>query len=303
MPTLNRPAMLKRAIESCIAQSEPCEVVVIDDHSTKETAAIATQFPRITYLRNDRNLGHPASVNLGIQAARGSWIKHLDDDDFLRPDCLAKITDAILRARQQGHDPRIATCVATNVDRLGKVLSNTRTLPIDGPAIIKREDLLAMMMCDQAPLGTPVQVAHERRVALDVGGWNVDRPIKVQRGEEVEAWIRLASRVDAVFLPEALGFRTRWAGNQMPPIHVERAISLYLKQQIADQLAGAANGEVPRDILCYLDIHWGLVALKRGKLRCGLGLMMSGMRHSRSYRNLWARSRFTDAMRRAYPLD
>ncbi len=286
-----------------MAQSEPCEIVVIDDHSTKETAAIATQFQRVTYLRNDRNLGHPASVNLGIQAARGSWIKHLDDDDFLRPDCLARMTHAILRARRQGYDPRIATCVATNVDRLGKALSNTRTLPVSTPVIIKREDLLAMMMCDQAPLGTPVQVAHDRRSALDVGGWNAERPIKVQRGEEVEAWIRLASQGDAVFLPEALCCRTRWAGNQMPPIEVERAISLYLKQKIAERIAGAANSEVPVDIVRYLDIHWGLVGLKRRNLQSGLRLVMSGMRAPGSCRHLWARSRFPDAMGCAYPLN
>src|ERR1700688_1075225 len=91
LPTFHRPTMLKRAIESCIAQTEACEIIVVDDHSTHETSELAAQFPQIVYIRNDRNLGHSACVNLGVERASGSWIKHLDDDDFLHPDCLQKM--------------------------------------------------------------------------------------------------------------------------------------------------------------------------------------------------------------------
>jgi glycosyltransferase involved in cell wall biosynthesis len=302
LPTYNRPIMLKRAIESCIAQTEPCEIIVVDDHSTDETVAVAAQFPQITYIRNDENLGHSASVNRGVERASGSWIKHLDDDDFLHRDCLSKMTEGILAALRDGHDPKIVTSVATNVDINERPLANTPTLPIDAPAILKRADLLPMMMCDQAPLGTPVQVAHERRAALEVGGWNADRPIEFRNGDEAECWIRLASQGDALFLPDALSYRTIWTGNEAAPIVAQCRISRYLKQRISGQMGGRHEGRIPTDIARYLNVHWGLVALKNRKILIGLKFLLGGIFDPRSYRYIRRRSRFADAMELVYLL-
>jgi glycosyltransferase involved in cell wall biosynthesis len=37
---------------------------------------------RIIFHRNSQNLGHSASVNKGVEIAKGNWIKLLDDDDY-----------------------------------------------------------------------------------------------------------------------------------------------------------------------------------------------------------------------------
>jgi glycosyltransferase involved in cell wall biosynthesis len=103
LTSYNRSALLKRAIESCVAQTEACEIIVIDDCSPDDTAAVMGGFPQVVYIRNSANLGHSRSANLGVGRAHGSWIKHLDDD-FLDPDCLRKMTQAITKA--QGHDRR-----------------------------------------------------------------------------------------------------------------------------------------------------------------------------------------------------
>jgi glycosyltransferase involved in cell wall biosynthesis len=303
IPTLNRPDMLKRAIESCLAQSEPCEIVVIDDHSSDETVQVAAQFPQIVYIRNARNLGHSASVNRGIECASGSWVKHIDDDDFLHKDCLLRMSAAIMEAQQRRHDPRMITCVAINIDVAGRPLGKTRTLPVDRAALMKRKDLLPMMMCDQVPLGTPVQVAHERRAALAVGGWNAARPITFRNGDESEFWIRLASQGDAIFLPEALGYRTLWSGNETPSCTDRRQISRYLKQRISEQMSDDGIGQIPQDIARYLDLHWGLVALKNGEPRAGLRFLLGGMFHWSAYRYIWRRSRFADAIKLVYVCD
>jgi glycosyltransferase involved in cell wall biosynthesis len=301
--TYNRSAMLKRAIESCIAQTEPCEIIVVDDCSPDDTATIVGRFPQVVYIRNSVNLGHPRTANLGIARAGGSWIKHLDDDDFLHPDCLRKMTEVIANVRARGHDPKIVACVSTNVDANETPLSRTRTLPIGKPVLIKRKDIAKIMLLDQAPFGTPVQVGHDRQAALVVGGWNEERQIKLLNGDESEFWIRVAPEGDAIFMPDALAYRTLWSGNEVPS-HLERLhVSRHLKSMLVERTTGGEPGAVPPDIARYLDLHWGLVALKDRKISTALKLIPRGMFHLKPYSYIWRRSRFADAMQCLHALD
>jgi glycosyltransferase involved in cell wall biosynthesis len=305
LTTYNRSAMLKRAIESCVAQTAPCEIIVVDDCSPDDTATVVGRFPQVVYIRNSVNLGHSRTANLGIERAGGSWIKHLDDDDFLHPDCLRKMTEVIANARARCHDPKIVACVSINVDTDETPLSRTRTLPIGKPVLIKRTDVARIMLLDQAPFGTPVQVAHERQAALAVGGWNEERPIKFLNGDESEFWIRIAPRGDAIFMPDALAYRTLWSGNEAPS-HLDRLqISRYLKTRVIEQTAGnePGSGAISPDIARYLDLHWGLVALKDWKISTALKLIPRGMFHLKPYSYIWRRSRFADAMQCLHALD
>lgn len=299
--TRNRSAMLKRAVESCIAQTQACEIVVVDDCSSDDTMSVVTQFPQVVYVRNPTNLGHSRTANIGIERASGNWIKALDDDDFLHPDCLRRMGDVIAHAQARGYDPKIAACVSVNVDIGEAPLSQTPTLPVSKPVLIRRRDIARVMMLDQAPFGTPIQVAYERAAALEVGGWNETRPIKFLNGDESEFWIRIAPRGDAIFIPESLAYRTLWSGNEAPS-HLDRLnVSRYLKARVQEQLTGETA--VPRDILRYLDLHWGLVALKDGNLSTALKLLPRGMVHPKSYALIRRRRRFADAMQCAVALD
>ena len=303
LTTYNRPAMLKRAIESCIAQTVPCEIVIVDDGSTAESRTVAARFPQAIYIRNPANVGHSASVNIGMARASGRWIKHLDDDDFLHPDCLRRIGEAVASAQARGYDPKIASCISTNVDIDEKPLSRTAALPADRPMLIGRKDVVRIMMLDQAPFGTPVQVAHEREAGLRVGGWNEARPFTYQNGDEAEFWIKLAPQGDMIFIPEPLAYRTLWSGNEAPSPLDRLHISRYLKGRVQEQATGKPGEPLPADIARYLDLHWGLVALKDGDLSTALKLLSRSMHHLKSYALIQRRRRFADAMQCAVALD
>jgi glycosyltransferase involved in cell wall biosynthesis len=86
VPAFNAERFIARAVNSALQQTERCcEVVVIDDASSDNTAGIvadiATQDRRVCLLRNPVNLGPAASRNRGLSAARGEWIALLDADD------------------------------------------------------------------------------------------------------------------------------------------------------------------------------------------------------------------------------
>jgi len=80
IPAYNAAAFIAEALESAFGQTlPPGEVVVVDDGSSDETAAIAERFGARVIRQENRGLS--AARNAGIRAARHEWIALLDADD------------------------------------------------------------------------------------------------------------------------------------------------------------------------------------------------------------------------------
>ncbi|MCB0107195.1 MAG: glycosyltransferase family 2 protein [Caldilineaceae bacterium] len=91
MPAYNQARYIAEAIQSVLEQSYPdWELIIVDDGSTDDTAAIAFRFqdPRI-HLHRQTNQGVSAARNVGIALSRGEYIAFLDADDRYRPERLA----------------------------------------------------------------------------------------------------------------------------------------------------------------------------------------------------------------------
>jgi glycosyltransferase involved in cell wall biosynthesis len=82
IPTYNSALFLPAAVESLLAQSfRDFEVLVIDDGSTDDTAAVMGRYgPPVRYLRQS-NAGVAAARNRGIAESRGRYVAFLDADD------------------------------------------------------------------------------------------------------------------------------------------------------------------------------------------------------------------------------
>ncbi len=90
IPVYNRPQMVKRAIESVLAQTEAAhEILVINDGSTDGTPCILEMFGKRITVVNQTHKGVSAARNTGIRLARGEWIALLDSDDEWLPEKLA----------------------------------------------------------------------------------------------------------------------------------------------------------------------------------------------------------------------
>ncbi len=91
IPTFNRETLITRALDSVLAQSHHAdEIIVVDDGSTDNTAAVIhNHYPQITLLSQE-NKGVSTARNIGIRHARGEWIALLDSDDEWRPEKLEK---------------------------------------------------------------------------------------------------------------------------------------------------------------------------------------------------------------------
>ncbi len=84
--TYNRARYIGEAIDSILGQVEPPhQLIVVDDGSEDDTAAVVARFgSRVEYLRKD-NGGKSSAINLGLQHARHHWVWLFDDDDIALP--------------------------------------------------------------------------------------------------------------------------------------------------------------------------------------------------------------------------
>ena len=93
MPVYNGSKYLGEAIESILNQSfTDFEFLIIDDGSTDKSVKIIKSYDdeRIRLVKNIKNLGQRASLNMGIELALGKYIARMDQDDVSLSTRLAK---------------------------------------------------------------------------------------------------------------------------------------------------------------------------------------------------------------------
>lgn len=93
VPTHNRPALLREALDSLRAQTFGAwEAIVVDDASTP-AATIEIEDPRLRIVRHATAQGGAAAKNTGIADARGDLLAFLDDDDCYDPRYLERAVE------------------------------------------------------------------------------------------------------------------------------------------------------------------------------------------------------------------
>lgn len=92
IPAYNRATELGRSLASVWAQRPnlPAEVIVVDDHSTDDTAAVADSLGA-RVIRHAENRGPAAARNTALRATACEWVAFLDSDDEWLPHHLAHL--------------------------------------------------------------------------------------------------------------------------------------------------------------------------------------------------------------------
>lgn len=89
IPAFNAEHTLRETLESLRTQTtEVQDIIVVDDGSTDNTAALAQSFHGVTVIRQS-NAGAAVAVNAGLRLAKGDYIGLLDADDLWLPHSVA----------------------------------------------------------------------------------------------------------------------------------------------------------------------------------------------------------------------
>ncbi|MBI3773336.1 MAG: glycosyltransferase family 2 protein [Gammaproteobacteria bacterium] len=96
VPVHNQEKYIGRCLRSLLAQNMPrdaFEIVVIDDGSHDRTPYALELFcDEITLVRNDANIGLPASLNRGIRVASAPFVVRVDSDDYVNANFLSVLS-------------------------------------------------------------------------------------------------------------------------------------------------------------------------------------------------------------------
>lgn len=85
VPVFNGESYLAEALQSILEQDyRPLQVLVVDDGSTDQSAALAETIPGVQVLRKEHS-GLAATLNRGVAQATGALLAFLDADDLWLP--------------------------------------------------------------------------------------------------------------------------------------------------------------------------------------------------------------------------
>lgn len=104
VPIYNVERYIERCVESLGAQSfRDFEVIFVDDCSPDNSVRLLGQllenYPwmRVKLIRHKENMGVAAARITALHAAKGTYVIHVDSDDYVHPDYLSTLYDAAVR--------------------------------------------------------------------------------------------------------------------------------------------------------------------------------------------------------------
>lgn len=128
IPTYKRKETLKSAIDSIMQQTyKNLEIIVVDDNGAdseyrKSVEHIMQQYEgnnKITYVKNEKNMGGAAARNVGIQKAKGEYLAFLDDDDMYYPQKIEKQLEIFEKSKNA--NLALVYCYVEQLDENGRV--------------------------------------------------------------------------------------------------------------------------------------------------------------------------------------
>lgn len=230
MPARNAANFIGQAISSIQRQTEIAwELIVVDDASTDETANVVRAFAdaRITLLQNETRRGIGYCHNRVLAASRAPYLAHLDADDYLLPNALHKMVNALENNPRAGQ----AHCQFYDVDAQGNVLRDVflervKLYQRRAQGIDYRRDLIAVGTVTSGLRTFP------RAVFDAVGAFNETLAF----GVDFEMAVRIVEHYEIAFVPEFLYVRRLHAHNTTEALAFKRLRFFWQRYQICRRL-------------------------------------------------------------------
>ena len=197
IPAFNAAKYLPAALESVGSQTfEDWQIVVIDDGSTDDTAAVVAPFldrfgPKLKYIKQE-NRGLPAARNAAILASNSRFIALLDADDVWLPCRLAASIETLTARPNAG----LAYGLITYIDAEGntKETFQGNSAPFEGRVASR---------IYMRKIELPCPTITIRRSGIDEVGLFDET---MRSTEDRDLWLRVALRHEVAFIPKVLAY-------------------------------------------------------------------------------------------------
>lgn len=163
MTVYNNGKYLHQAMQSILAQTfGDFEFLIIDDASQDNSVEIIKSFDdkRIRLVVQEKNCGQTASLNKGLQLAKGRYIARIDADDVAFPERLAKQYEFV---GASGPDFGVVGTRFTFIDAEGDAIFT--------PRLAGGESDILWHLLFTCPVAHP-SVLMEKTAVLEVGGYD-----------------------------------------------------------------------------------------------------------------------------------
>lgn len=116
VPCYNSAEYMDHCISTLLTAGDDCEIILIDDGSTKDNTpeicdSYAERYPDKIRVIHQENGGHGEGVNQGLRNARGMYYKVVDSDDWLDTDCLKTAMKKLRQLKDKNLDLMICNYV------------------------------------------------------------------------------------------------------------------------------------------------------------------------------------------------
>ena len=215
VPARNAGRYIRRTLESALNQTHRAfEIIVVDDGSEDETAAIVTEMagrePRIRLIRTQK-IGVSAARNLAIAAACSDLIATLDADDLWHPEKLAKQLSVM---HASGPHVGVVYCWSAGIDDDDHIILPAWTRSFAAGDVLRDIVVTGIVGNGSTPL-------IRRKFIEAAGGYDVD----LELCEDWKFYTALAGVCEFAVIPECLiGYRLRRDSASMDVRPMEKAI-------------------------------------------------------------------------------
>ena len=188
MPNYNYGRFIDEAIRSVAAQTHaPIELIVVDDASTDDSVAVATEtLSKVTNLFDKKlialpeNVGKLGALNRALAHVRGEYFMIQDSDDLLTPDYASRTIAELVEARKT--DPTIGfiytDCML--VSQTGEILDRGKSTAFDAKMLEEYSFVPEPAMClarpvlEAAPYDEAIRkgTKHHKWRRIVANGWN-----------------------------------------------------------------------------------------------------------------------------------
>jgi glycosyltransferase involved in cell wall biosynthesis len=231
LPVHNGARYLESATRSILNQTHrEFELIVVDDGSTDGSGEMVTALrdSRARVIRNERNLGLPASLNRGLREARAEIVARQDADDLSHPQRL----EAQVRFLEENPGVGLVGTQAWLIDEDGHCQGSIEHAR-------EHESLVWELLFDNAFIHS--SVAFRRDVIARHGGYDENSAYN----EDYDLWVKVALTARLRNLPERL---VAWRSHEASKTRLTSSKAADANRRILaenlSRLIGAAPAEV-----------------------------------------------------------